>query len=121
MEHNHVLAEKIKAARVAAGMSQQQLADALGINLRTAGNWERTGAVPALRVANLRQVLPGLNAEQEAQGWTAGPVNGGHLHYAKAVPVPLEESPVAQLKRLRRELARITMELDDCLERLEQS
>jgi transcriptional regulator with XRE-family HTH domain len=126
MEHNHALAEKIRDARIKAGLSQQQMADALGINLRTAGNWERTGAVPPLRLAKLQQVLPALQVELvEAQGWTAEATNG-HSHlvrYARKVPYleASEETPVAQLKRLRRELTRIALELDDCLERLEQS
>jgi transcriptional regulator with XRE-family HTH domain len=122
MEHNHVLAEQIRAARLAAGLSQQQMADALGINLRTAGNWERTGAVPALRLAKLRQVLPQLAEVDGLYSQVDGNGSGHLTRYARHVPLltASEETPLAQLKRLRRELARITMELDDCLERLEQ-
>ena len=118
MEHNHALAIRIRDARISAGLSQQQLADKLGVNLKTAGVWERTGAVPPLRMAKLQQVLPVL----DVNGWHAEPdAASGQLRYSRYIPLVTasEEEPLAQLRRLRRELQRITLELDDCLERLE--
>jgi len=121
MKHNHALAVQIRDARLAAGLSQQQLADALGINLRTAGQWERAGAVPALRVAKLRQVLPALAgaiAEAAADGWEAEAGATDAQRFAKVVP--LSEAPLAKLHRLRRELSRISLEMDECLAELER-
>jgi transcriptional regulator with XRE-family HTH domain len=120
MEHNHALATRIRDARLAAGLSQQALADKLGINLKTAGIWERTGAVPALRLAKLKQVLPALEAE--TNGWAALPdTASGQAALTRRVPflTASEEAPLAQLRRLRRDLARLATELDDCIERLE--
>jgi transcriptional regulator with XRE-family HTH domain len=117
MEQNHGLGASIRDARTAAGLSQQQLADALGVNLKTAGQWERTGLVPPLRMAKLRQVLPALSGG-DTEGWTAEPTNSHLLRFSTVVP--LNEAPLARLHRLRRELSRITLELDECLEELER-
>lgn len=119
MQHNHVLATRIRDARIGAGLSQQQVADLLKVNLKTFGSWERYGVVPELRMAKLKQVLPALGAQE---GWTvSAEASNGRTAYVRSIPFPTasEETPLAQLHRLRRELARITTELDDCLERLE--
>ena len=46
----------MRDARVAAGWTQEQLADRLGVTLRTVGNWERANP-PAASQARLRAVL----------------------------------------------------------------
>lgn len=49
--------DHIRAAREAAGLTQQQLANALGVTLRTVGNWERGESVPRNREAKIRSIL----------------------------------------------------------------
>ena len=118
MEHSPALATQIRDARLAAGLSQQQLADALGVNLKTAGQWERTGAVPAIRMAKLRQVLPALGAPGEGE-WVTAPALNGTRHLERLeMSLPITEPTLARLERLRRELSRIALEMDECLDKL---
>lgn len=121
MEHNSVLAQQIKEARLTAGLSQQALADAVGVNLRTAGHWERTGEVPALRMAKLRSVLPALG-QPSREDWrlVPEPANARNHLVSYETSAPLALTPLARLQQLRRELARITLEMDECLAELER-
>lgn len=128
-EHEHGtkltgLSAAIKEARQAAGLSQQQLAELLGVDRRTTGEWERTGVVPALRMAKLRQVLPSLGssgeAAQAANGWTAEPAKASEHIHRFSTSLPLKETPLVMLRRLRRELSRLALELDEALEELER-
>jgi len=48
------LSEKIRAARVALGMSQQELADAVGVSAATVSNWEKGRSMP--RTKNLEEI-----------------------------------------------------------------
>lgn len=48
---------EIRAARERAGLTQEELGAALGVSLRTVGNWERGATVPRNREAALRRVL----------------------------------------------------------------
>jgi len=48
------LGEKIRAARIALGMSQQELADAVGVSAATVSNWEKGRSMP--RTKNLEEV-----------------------------------------------------------------
>lgn len=48
---------QIRDARERAGMTQAELGHAVGVTLRTIGNWERGESVPRNREAKLREVL----------------------------------------------------------------
>ena len=52
-------AEDIKNGRERLRMTQQQLADEMGVSLRTVGAWERGESVPRNRMAALAEVLGG--------------------------------------------------------------
>lgn len=49
--------EQIRAAREAAGLTQQELGDLVGSSLRTVGNWERGVTNPRSKAAAIRRVL----------------------------------------------------------------
>jgi transcriptional regulator with XRE-family HTH domain len=57
MEVMSISAEQIRSGRERLMMTQQQLADELGVSLRTVGNWERGETVPRNRLAPLAEVL----------------------------------------------------------------
>jgi len=48
---------EIRAARERAGMTQGQLAHAVGVSLRTVGNWERGDTVPMNRASAVEAAL----------------------------------------------------------------
>lgn len=48
---------EIRAARERMGLTQEQLAQQVGVHPRTIGNWERGQTVPKNRLARLRRVL----------------------------------------------------------------
>ena len=54
--------QQIRAARERAGLTQGELAQRVGVTLRTVGNWERDEVSPRNRLGRLRQVLPDLGA-----------------------------------------------------------
>lgn len=47
--------DEIRARREARGLTQQQLASAVGVGMRTVGNWERGENVPRNRMGMLRE------------------------------------------------------------------
>ena len=47
--------DQVLAARTRAGLTQQQLADLIGVTLRSVGNWERSEQVPRQAEARLRE------------------------------------------------------------------
>jgi transcriptional regulator with XRE-family HTH domain len=51
------LADRIRQARERLGLTQQDVAAAVGVSLRTFGNWERGETVPQRRLAKLEDVL----------------------------------------------------------------
>ena len=56
---------EIRAARERAGMTQGQLAHAVGVSLRTVGNWERGDTVPMNRASAVEAALAQwLNPEE---------------------------------------------------------
>lgn len=76
---------QLREARESRRWTQEQLAEAVGVTLRSIGNWER-GSVPANREARIRDVLgdhltPGGNpltrASDLAPGVQAGGCGGG--------------------------------------------
>lgn len=48
---------EIKAARERAHMTQQELAEKVGVGLRTVGNWERGESVPKNRMAAIERLF----------------------------------------------------------------
>lgn len=64
--------EKIRRAREALRLTQKQLADELGVGLRTIGRWERDEAVPRSAVGALRRVLQ-IPDDDEGQTPYSGP------------------------------------------------
>ena len=60
--------EQIRTARKKAGMSQGQLAKAVGASLRAVGSWERGENSPNLAEVRLREVLGPYLVENEASG-----------------------------------------------------
>lgn len=61
------MGEKIKRARQAARMTQQQLADELGVSLRTITSWERGQNAPLNRLPVIESVL-GISLDDEDDG-----------------------------------------------------
>jgi len=58
MEHmTDITADEIKTGRERMRLTQQQLADAVGVSLRTVSSWERGQSVPRNRAAVLADVL----------------------------------------------------------------
>jgi len=60
-----ITAEQIKSARERRRMTQQELADEVGVSLRTVGSWERGESVPRNRMG---AVAEALGLEDEVQG-----------------------------------------------------
>ncbi|PSS43621.1 hypothetical protein C6401_10840 [Arthrobacter woluwensis] len=52
--------EEIRAARERAGLTQTELANQLGVSLRSVGNWERGEHPPRNREAAIRAILAGF-------------------------------------------------------------
>jgi DNA-binding transcriptional regulator YiaG len=59
-----ISAEEIKAGRERRHMTQQQLADEVGVSLRTVGSWERGESVPRNRLSAVAEAL-GLEGESQ--------------------------------------------------------
>lgn len=57
MDNMEITAEQIRAGRERIQMTQQQLADEIGVSLRTVGSWERGESVPRNRMAALTEAL----------------------------------------------------------------
>lgn len=53
----NITGDEIKEARERRRMTQQELADELGVSLRTVGSWERGESVPRSRLGAIREVL----------------------------------------------------------------
>lgn len=56
---------EIRELREARGLTQQQLAQAIGVGGRTVGNWERGETVPLNRMGKLREFF-GITASESA-------------------------------------------------------
>ena len=57
MDDMSITAEQIKAGRERLRMTQQQLADEVGVSLRTVSSWERGESIPRNRTAAVIEVL----------------------------------------------------------------
>jgi DNA-binding transcriptional regulator YiaG len=62
-----ISSEQIRAGRERMGMTQQELAEHVGVSLRTVGNWERGESVPRSRLAVLADVLEIEDPREEAR------------------------------------------------------
>lgn len=56
----------IREARQRAGLTQGQLAERIGVSMRTVGNWERGETPPTRYAARIEQVLDGLVQSADA-------------------------------------------------------
>lgn len=63
-----VTGASLRAAREAAGMTQQQVAEAAGVSLRTARYWEEKDRVPNKYWATLMDFLPGSRVDLAKEG-----------------------------------------------------
>jgi len=59
---NGMTGEQIRQARERRGLTQEQLAQAIGVGQRTVGNWERGATVPLNRMGMLREFF-GIDEE----------------------------------------------------------
>lgn len=59
--------EQIRRAREAKRMTQRQLAEALGVGVRTIGRWERDEAIPRSALGAIREIL-NLTTGEDADG-----------------------------------------------------
>lgn len=57
--------DEIRLARQRAGLTQQELAQQIGVSMRTIGNWERGDTVPQRHAARIADVLGGHLASTE--------------------------------------------------------
>lgn len=142
------LGAKIRAARLARGWSQTELAQQLGSTKKSVGIWERTGVISPLSLGRLAKVLD-LDADghwleemaQETYQQAVGPAQRAvdavytpakraadgyerdgrsYRHLSMTVQIPEDpHSLLATLQRLRRDLTRMSAELDKALETLE--
>jgi DNA-binding transcriptional regulator YiaG len=80
------LDEEIRAARQAAGLTQEQLADLAGVSVFTVRSWEQGTRVPAnsfaLRI--VRGVLAGLNNDERRPPTSAAVQEPGRLSRREA-------------------------------------
>jgi transcriptional regulator with XRE-family HTH domain len=121
-----LLGERIKTARLAQGWTQTQLAQRVGTTKKSIGIWERTGTISALSLGRLTTVLPGLNVQGE---WVEeAPLTNGATRTIRRLtmeaPLPeltASEPAIDTLRRLRRELTKITAELDAVVSGMERS
>jgi len=60
----YITSEQIKSARERRQMTQQELADEVGVSLRTVGSWERGESIPRNRMGAIAEAL-GLEVEGE--------------------------------------------------------
>lgn len=87
--------DQLRHARVAANLTQEELAELMGVTLRSVGNWERLSGVPRNQEGRLRSVL------------------GGHLGGDTPADSLTSYSDMALLAELGRRLARTGGRLDE--------
>lgn len=105
------LGRRIRAARERKGWTQQELGAAVGVGLRTVGNWERGASVPRNRLGKLVEVLgPGIDPDADVQ------VSAGSDPSAEVRLMFAHYGELSQLDLLR--LSRLVM--DEAVRRGEQ-
>lgn len=71
--------DQLFAARTSAGMTQQELADAVGATQRSVGNWERAERVPRAAEQRVRSALAVYLTEEAPTGANLGEVSDARL------------------------------------------
>lgn len=71
--------DQVLAARTRAGLTQQQLADQIGVTLRSVGNWERAERVPRGAEQRLRAALSTYLDDAAPAGIELGDVSDARL------------------------------------------
>jgi transcriptional regulator with XRE-family HTH domain len=61
----HIIGARIAKRRHQLDMTQEQLADALGVSKSTVANWERGVAYPKRKLGKIEQVLGPLDSDDE--------------------------------------------------------
>lgn len=64
----------LKKLRVMQNLTQQELADALGVTIETVSNWERGRAIPKLTVPQFKVLLRLLNVTPDELPDNFGPL-----------------------------------------------
>ncbi len=64
----------LKKLRVMQNLTQQELADALGVTIETVSNWERGRAIPKLTVTQFKTLLRLLNVTPDELPDNFGPL-----------------------------------------------
>ncbi len=77
------LGERIRKAREDLGVSQQQMADALGVDRKTIGTWEKGQHTPRYRDLMLISSVSDVSLE-----WLAGELFRPHAGRDEAAPTP---------------------------------
>jgi DNA-binding transcriptional regulator YiaG len=97
MEHmSDITAEEIKTGRERMRMTQQQLADAVGVSLRTVSSWERGQSVPRNRAAVLADVLEIDRGRSPEFGLTALKNRIGYLAKQRREELGMARVPFAR-------------------------
>lgn len=91
---SEISAEDIKSGRERQHMTQKDLADELGVSLRTVGSWERGESVPRNRMAALAEVL-GMEGTSEF-GYKALLRQVGHLAKQRREEIGMGRQPFAK-------------------------
>lgn len=94
------LGKRIKHARELAGMTQEELAQQVGVVLRTVGNWERGATVPQRKLAKVGAVL-GVNLAVGGDGDDPGYVSAPGERVEGSV---IEQQLLDEIRQMRREV-----------------
>jgi transcriptional regulator with XRE-family HTH domain len=65
----HDLGRRIKRARERAGLTQRQLAEAIGVDRKTVGNWESGASSPRSSLARIESVLADHGFQLDESSW----------------------------------------------------
>lgn len=68
VEDRRQLAALLRAARSESGLSQKELAEALGCERKAVVRWEKDGSVPSSRLPSLQSILPAFSPPDPTKG-----------------------------------------------------
>ena len=102
-----MIGERITAARIRKGMSQQDLADRVGASLRSVGNWERGERISARNLIRLADALDVdlLDETDPAEATAAGALTDEELIHELGRRLTEARTRVTQLDELIARLA----------------